>query len=104
MVANLKKTVYLDSTIPSYLFDERESLRYPCEITRKWWREESERYDIFIAPETIEELSRGVYPRQEGVLAFVSSLQTLDSNERIAAIVRDGFSSHLELCPLGKCQ
>ena len=40
----MKRTVYLDSTIPSYNFDERKSLVFECKITRRWWDEESNNY------------------------------------------------------------
>jgi hypothetical protein len=49
-------SVFLDTTIPIYLFDDRESIKYPCEMTRKWWNEESSKYNIFISLETIAEL------------------------------------------------
>ena len=32
----MKRTVYLDTTILSYLFDERESLETYIEVTKKW--------------------------------------------------------------------
>jgi len=34
----MKKSVYIDSTIPSYYFDKREDLRFPSSITRDWWK------------------------------------------------------------------
>jgi hypothetical protein len=49
----MKKSVYLDTTVPSYLFDERKSLKYPCSITKKWWSEEREKFFIFISVETL---------------------------------------------------
>jgi hypothetical protein len=45
----MKKTIYLDSTIPSYLFDERESIRTYIEVTRKWWEEERENFALWIS-------------------------------------------------------
>lgn len=54
----MKKSVYFDTTIPSYRFNERESLKFLCDITRKWWDEESHNYEIFISLETIAELNR----------------------------------------------
>ena len=45
----MKEKVYLDSTIPSYYFDQRESLTSFIEVTRKWWLEMSGIYDIFIS-------------------------------------------------------
>ncbi len=31
----MKSTVYLDTTIPSYLFDERDSISLHIEVTKK---------------------------------------------------------------------
>ena len=89
MLESAKSTVYLDATIPSFMFDDRESLQYPCEMTRKWWREESGRYDIFVSRETIAELSRGDYPKKEEVRRFVASLRALEPNTSIMAIARE---------------
>ncbi len=58
---SMKKSVYLDTTIPSYLFDERESVKMHIDITRKWWTEERGNFEIWISDETINELSEGDY-------------------------------------------
>lgn len=89
MMESAKSTVYPDATIPSFMFDDRESLRYPCEITRKWWREESGRYDILVSRETIAELSRGDYPKKEEVRRFLASLRALDPNASVTAIAEE---------------
>lgn len=34
------RTVYLDSTIPSYLYDQRKEIKTFVDITKKWWKEE----------------------------------------------------------------
>ncbi len=83
----MKKSAYLDTTVPCYYFDERESLKYPCEITRKWWDEESQNFDIFISVETIVELNRGDYPKKEKILEFVSKLEKLETTPEINQIV-----------------
>ncbi|MCI0693468.1 hypothetical protein L0337_15860 [candidate division KSB1 bacterium] len=57
----MKKTVYLDTTIPNYYFDERESLKPFAEITRRWWQEERHHFDIWILEETLNELIEGIY-------------------------------------------
>jgi len=85
----MKPSVYLDTTIPSYWFDERKSLKYPCDITRRWWSEESGRYDVFVSVETIAELRAGNYPRKQDMLQFVSSLQLLSPVLAIAEIVEE---------------
>jgi len=79
----MKKSAYLDTTIPSYFFDSRESLKYPCEITRKWWKDESQNFDIFISLETIAELNRGNYPEKKKILEFVSKIDILEASMEI---------------------
>jgi len=91
----MKKIVYLDSTIPSYLFDERESLSEYVEVTKRWWSEESPRFDICVSEETIAELSEGNYPRQAEVLAFVAELQVLPHDAQILEIARVYLDNHL---------
>ena len=36
---DMKKYVYLDTTIPSYYFDSRDSVQFQSEITKKWFKE-----------------------------------------------------------------
>ena len=83
----MKPSVYLDTTIPSYLHDERESLRFPCEITRRWWKEESANYATFVSLETIAELNEGDYPRKDEVVEFASRLPILEPSDQIAEVV-----------------
>ena len=52
----MKPTVYLDTTIPSYFFDERENLKLHIDATKKWWNEERENFDILISEETIAKI------------------------------------------------
>jgi len=91
----VKKTVYLDTTIPSYLFDNRESIKYPCEITRKWWDEESTNFDIFISLETIAELNKGNYPRKKEILEFVGGIEQLRFVPEIKDIVQHYINTKL---------
>jgi hypothetical protein len=91
----MKRSVYLDTTIPSYYFDKRESLQYPCEITRKWWNEERQNFNIFISPETIAELSRGDYPEKGKILEFVSQLEPLEPWPEINQEVKKMYTNEL---------
>nr|VFJ74899.1 MAG: Predicted nucleic acid-binding protein, contains PIN domain [Candidatus Kentron sp. FM]VFJ75825.1 MAG: Predicted nucleic acid-binding protein, contains PIN domain [Candidatus Kentron sp. FM]VFK22852.1 MAG: Predicted nucleic acid-binding protein, contains PIN domain [Candidatus Kentron sp. FM] len=83
----MKEKVYIDSTIPSYYFDRRESLATFAEITRKWWSEMAGEYELFVSDAVIDELeSGGDYPNKEEVLALVSEipqLQLFDDLDRI---------------------
>lgn len=82
----MKKSVYFDTTIPSYKFDERESLKFLCDITRKWWDEESLNYEIFISIETIAELNRGIYPRKKEILDFARTIKQLQPVKEVKEI------------------
>lgn len=82
----MEKTVYFDTTVPSYRFDDRESLKYPCDMTRKWWNEESHNFEIFTSLETIAELNRGNYPRKNEILNFARTIKQLKPEEEIKEI------------------
>jgi len=63
----MRKSVYLDSTIFSYLFDERESLKQFVDITKIWWNTQRSRYRLFISGETLAEINEGDYPNKNQV-------------------------------------
>ena len=44
----MKRSVYIDTTIPSYFFDNRDSISFQTQITKKWFSEEAHNFDIFI--------------------------------------------------------
>ena len=73
----MKPTVYLDTTIPSYLFDERETLKLHIEVTQKWWNQELNNFDTWISEETFNEVSAGNYPKRNEMLNFISNLSIL---------------------------
>ena len=83
----MKEKVYLDSTIPSYYFDERKSLETFIKITRKWWSEMSGNYDIFISDVVLQELNDGNYPQKEKIIEFVSIIPLLPIVNDIEQII-----------------
>ena len=91
----MKKSVYFDTTVPSYKFDKRESLKYPCDITRKWWNEESHNFDIFTSLETVAELNRGDYPRKDKILNFAHAIKQLEPVNEIMEI-----AIYYQRCPV----
>ncbi len=84
----MKRTVYLDSTIPSYLFDERESLKTYIEVTKAWWEQERDNFDLWISEETIAELSTGSYPNKQQILVCVAELQVVPPSADILHIAQ----------------
>jgi predicted nucleic acid-binding protein len=83
---SVMKSVYLDSTIPSYYFDRREPIRTLTDITRKWWDTARTRYRCFISEVTIAELQNGPYPDQERTVALARNLKQLAPQDEIAVI------------------
>jgi predicted nucleic acid-binding protein len=91
----LKRTVYLDTTIPSYLFDERDSMRTYIDITKLWWNQERDRFSLWISEETIAELSTGDYPNKQKILACASEIAVLPSDVSLVRIVETYLGNYL---------
>nr|VFJ69339.1 MAG: PIN domain-containing protein [Candidatus Kentron sp. DK] len=91
----MKKTVYLDTTIPSHLFDERESIRAWVDITKRWWAEERQRFDVWMSEETFSELDAGDYPKKQEVLAFVSEVPILSLEPAVLDIAKTYRENYL---------
>ncbi len=91
----MKKSIYLDSTIPSYLFDEREDIKLHTEITRKWWNEERCHFSLFIANESIIELENGEYPNKQQVMDCIVSIEILPPAARISEIIQAYIGNYL---------
>jgi len=81
----MEKSVYLDTTILSYLFDERDELKTYTEITFKWWQTQRGKYDIFLSEETLAELNYGDYPNKPKILDEALKIEVLPFNN----IVKD---------------
>jgi hypothetical protein len=84
----MKKSVYLDSTIPSYLFDERESLKTYTDVTRQWWHEERQNFALWISEESVIELSQGDYPNKDSIIACIAQIQLLYPEPQIYEIAQ----------------
>ncbi len=84
----MKASVYLDTTIPSYLFDERESIKMHIDVTKQWWIQESDNFDIWISEETFNEISEGNYPRKDEILRFISDISILLPEKKIIDIAQ----------------
>jgi hypothetical protein len=52
-----KYSVYLDTTIPSYYYDERPELKLHRDITRRWWDDEKLHFDVNISEFVLLELN-----------------------------------------------
>lgn len=82
----MKQSVYLDTTIPSYYFDDRGTLTNYVEVTRSWWIDESKNYNIFTSDYTLAELEQGNYPRQKEILELIDDIPILAADDEIENI------------------
>ena len=81
-----KKQIYLDANVPSYYFDERESIATLTAATRTWWDEQSDNYELFISEVGYQELKRGNYEHQAEVLELISAITLLPWEPKIKEI------------------
>src|ERR1043166_10341146 len=94
----MKPTVYVDTPIPSYYIDERDSLRLLIDRTRQWWDAERLQYEVYISDLVRLELEEGDYPRKPEALTLVAELPRL---AEIGGIVETYLAlTPLELVPI----
>ncbi len=91
----MKEKVYLDSTVPSYYFDEREALRTFTDITRKWWSEMSGDYELYISDAVLQELNNGNYPRKDEIIRLVSAIPLLPLAPDLEQVVEFYISNYV---------
>jgi predicted nucleic acid-binding protein len=91
----MKKSVYIDTTIPSYYFDDRKEISFQKQITKKWFLEESQKFDIFISEAVLIELQTGSYPNQEKILEFTLQFDILKNNSEINKIASIYIQNYL---------
>jgi predicted nucleic acid-binding protein len=90
----MKEKVYLDSTIPSFYYEERGATKNFIEVTRRWWDNESQNYDLWISDAVFQEISSGEYPGKEKILELIKKIPALQYSidlEHIVAFYIDNF-------------
>ena len=96
----MKKTIYLDTTVLSYLFDKRIEIKTYIDVTVKWWQTQRKNYDIFLSEETLVELKRGNYPNKIKILDEAAKLEVLplvNIVKEVSQIYIDNFLMPLKL-------
>jgi predicted nucleic-acid-binding protein len=93
----IKKSLYLDTTIPSYYYDQREELdiMYRKKVTKDWWTNEKDFFDLYISELVLVELQRGNYPQKEKVVHLVKDISILPIVSEIEDIVREYLKNYL---------
>lgn len=91
----VKKTVYIETTIPNYYFDERKELEFQRTITKKWWNTERTNFLLYVSEAVIAELEFGEYPNKNSVIGLVYSLPRLQITDEIRDIVEVYLKNYL---------
>jgi hypothetical protein len=95
---DVRPTVYLDTTIPSYLAPRSRqdllSVRRQ-RITRVWWERHSARYELRVSYRVVEEASAGDPLIAAARVRILAPIELLDSDQRsdalIAHLIGDGL-------------
>ncbi|MCC6127199.1 MAG: type II toxin-antitoxin system VapC family toxin [Pirellulales bacterium] len=97
----MKSSLYLETTIPSYLvggIPGNLTVAAHQEVTKSWWVEEHENYDIYISPIVEDEVRRGEPEIAKARLDLIRDLPKLDIVPEVVQLVRKLYS-YLHLPP-----
>lgn len=88
----MKPTVYVESSIPSYLTGRSSGLllaRAHQEVTRRWWRGAAARFRLFVSELVLSELEVGDPGAARRRLEAVAGLPVLSYTEEVRALARE---------------
>jgi len=94
-MVQMKKKVYMDTTIASYYYDNRPETEFLTRMTRNWFRNQASSYSISISEAVLVEATEGDYPNKKKVLQFVNKWRMLRFNEMLGEIVETYIQNHL---------
>lgn len=91
----MKKSVYIETTIPSYYFETREGVKFVAwrEITREWWLNFRCFYEPVCSDVVLYELEQGNHPSQAEKISLLSDIDRLEYTPVIDEIV-DEYIKH----------
>lgn len=91
----MKKKVYLDTTIPSYCYDDRKETAFLIETTKRWFRAEARKYEVFVSEATLVEAGAGNYKNKARIIKFISQQKMLPTDEMLDQIVEEYIKNYL---------
>lgn len=93
----MKTTVYLETTIPSFLYETRKLPEFAAmqKWTQEWWDSKDSRHDCFTSIATEEELKEGDYPFKAEKLLLLDGIPQLPVTVEIEEIVQVYLANHL---------
>ena len=81
------KTVYIETTIFSFYYDERVGSAYRHQVTRDWWRTQKRHYDVYTSFFAVREARSPVYPNWRKVSALARRVDVLEVVPDVEGIV-----------------
>ncbi|QQK76996.1 type II toxin-antitoxin system VapC family toxin [Salicibibacter cibarius] len=89
MTSIIKETIYIETTIPSYLAARASRdivVAGHQQLTHEWWQEYKDRYDLFISEAVIQEVLKGDFSASERRMAYLSGLPVLPISREITTL------------------
>lgn len=93
----MKKTVYIETTIPSYYYEIRKTSKAKAwrEITREWWSGFRKYYNTLTSDVVLAELESGNHPAQAEKIALLHEVERLPYVSIIDDVVEEYISHKL---------
>src|SRR5947208_15336892 len=88
----MSSTVYLESTIPSYLAAHLSRdliVAAHQQITHEWWRRARPNFDVYVSQAVLDEIRRGDPDAASRRLVLVRDLPFLPLTEEVSALARE---------------
>jgi predicted nucleic acid-binding protein len=115
--ANMRKRVYIETTIPSFYYEVRKEPEMIARRnwTREWWNRDAQNYELVNSEPVLDELKEGLHPNKKLVTALLKNIPIVSVEPEIADIVRAyirhkvmpsdpvGDALHLALASYHKC-
>lgn len=77
----MKEIVYIETTIPSFYYDERPDCIRRRNLTREWWDTQRKNFQCYTSFFTLLETQKTEYPNKDGVISLVNELDLLTYTE-----------------------
>ncbi len=85
----MKQKVYLETTIPSFVTSQPSRdivIAGKQEISREWWRDRRELFEMYISPFVIEEAKKGDAEAAEKRMQLIRNIPILADDEEVRKI------------------
>lgn len=98
MVAMEKPTLYMETTIPSFLLAKPSRnlvANGRQELTRAWWRRDHARFEVFISETVLEEAMRGNRTAAAERLEFLKQFPMISANDDVRRLTGIYIARHI---------